>query len=562
MKLYFLILQAVLLVCLGAKPVYAELPAATADFIHNEQVDISDFAVLSASWTTAFPWSPDGLLPQMIAHWAMDMDATDSQLIFDGAVAGNPTWFSKNNNPNDVKIGSGAVGLDGQDYIEINASEFPHFYGSLTIEAWIKTNYTLQSQSIVSKGSSSWQIGIEAGTGKAFFSCPGLSGTHYLIGNTSLSDGYWHHIAGVYDYDNEQIALYHDGSIDAQASATGQMDKNDLNIWIGGNPQTADSWWHGTIDNLCIFNDALTCQQVFQRQTYHVDVNNGVDNPGGHDPEWGKGRQKAFKTIQHAIDAADDSDIILVWPGIYRESLFFMGKAVTVRSAADAAILQSDPADTEKIAVTFMYGEQSGSVLEHFVIVNSNVALWINQSSPTLRHLTIVNNNYGIEAIFNSRPTIEHSIFWNNAYGDIAYDTYTPAVSYSCLQQPYPGIGNISGDPLFVNPNSADPNTMDFHVQSEYGRYLPNGTSVPRPQIENWAIDHQTSPCIDVGCPTLNPFCETMSNGGRINIGAYGNTPFAGKSPWGLPADLNHNGDVYLEDLLLFSEQWLNVKSL
>lgn len=561
MKIYLQIVYLILLMSIWVPPVYAEFPAASADFTRDQRVDLSDFAVLSNEWLTSLPWAPDGLLPQMIAHWTLDQDALDSQFIFDGIPIGNPTWFSKKDNPQEVKIGSGAIGLAGQDYVEINASEFPHFYGSFTVTAWIKTNYTQQSQTIISKGSSSWQLGIEAETGKAFFSCPGLSGTNYLAGNTFLADGNWHHLAGVYDHIHQQIILYLNGSIDAQASAMGQMNKNNLNIWIGGNPQTADSWWHGILDDLCVYNDALTREQVFQRQTYHVDVKTGMDQPNPPDPEWGKGRAKPFKTIQHAIDVANNGDLILVWPGLYQESLFFMGKAITIRSAADAAILEPDPEDPDGIAVTFLFGEQSDSVLEHFVIVNSSTALWIHQSSPTLRHLTVVNNIYGIESIFNSLPGIDHCIFWNNICGDIVYDTYAPNVSYSCLQQPCAGIGNFCANPLFVNPDSSDPNTMDFHLRSEFGRYQPNGTSVPRPQPDYWITDTQTSPCIDAGRPDINPLWETMCNGGRINIGAYGNTPFASKSPWTLPADMDYNGSVSLDDLLLFSQQWLNPNS-
>jgi hypothetical protein len=554
-------MQILLLMCISAGLVCAAFPPASADLTGDGVNNLSDFCVFSSSWMTTLPWWPDGRLPQKIAHWSFDQNAMDSQSTFDGTSIGEPIWFTKKNNPNDVKIGSGAVGFNSQDSIEINGSEFPQFYGSFTLDVWFKIEYSQQTQTIISKGSSSWQIGIEGGTGKAFFSCPGLSGTNYLIGNTFLSDGRWHHLAAVYDCDNEQIYLYLDGVIDAQASAAGQVDENDLNIWIGGNPQTADYWYHGILDNLCVYNYALNLEQVFERQTYHVDVKTGVDVPNPPDPEWGQGKQQAFKTIQHAIDVAQDGDMILVWPGLYQESLIFMGKAITVRSVADAAILEPDPADVDGIPVTFMYGEQSNSVLEHFVIVNSNTALWIHQSSPTLRHLTVVNNDYGIESIFNSHPVVEHCIFWNNTSSDITWDTYAPVVTYSCVQRSYSGVGNISNDPLFVNPDMSDPNTLDFHLQSEYGRYVSDGNSVQRPWPENWVVDNQTSPCIDAGRPDINPFCETMSNGGRINMGAYGDTPFAGKSPWGLPADMSRNGQVHVEDILLFSEQWLQIET-
>jgi len=560
-KRYLKSVQILLLVCISGGLVCADFTSAPADLTGDGTINMADFGVFSSAWMACLPWWPDGRLPQMIAHWAFDQDAMDSQSTFDGICIGTPVWFSKKNNPNNVKIGSGAVGLNGQDSIEISGTEFPPFYGSFTLDVWIKTEYTQQNQTVISKGGDSWRLGIEAGTGRAFLSCPGLSGTNYLMGNTFLSDGLWHHLAAVYDCINERIYLYLDGRIDAQAIAAGQVNQSNQNIWIGGNPQSEDFWWHGILDNLRVYNYALTLEQTFQRQTYHVDVKTGMDVPNAPDPEWGKGRQQAFKTIQHAIDVAEDGDTIMVWPGLYQESLFFMGKAITVRSAADAAILKPDPADTEGIAVTFMYGEQSNSVLEHFAIISSNVAIWIHQSSPTLRHLTVVNNDYGIESIFNSHPVIENSILWNNSGGDIVWDTYVPDVSYSCLQQPYEGAGNINNDPLFVNPDTSDPNTMDFHLQSEYGRYVSDGNSVQRPLPENWVVDNHTSPCIDAGRPDINPFCETMNNGGRINMGAYGDTSFASKSPWGLPADMSRNGQVYIEDILLFSEQWLQLET-
>ena len=47
----------------------------------------------------------------------------------------------------------------------------------------------------------------------------------------------------------------------------------------------------------------------------------------------------------------------------------------------------------------------------------------------------------------------------------------------------------------------------------------------------SWINDDVTSPCIDAGDPA-NPVAEEPSpNGGRINIGAYGGTSEASKSP-------------------------------
>jgi predicted outer membrane repeat protein len=93
-----------------------------------------------------------------------------------------------------------------------------------------------------------------------------------------------------------------------------------------------------------------------------------------------------------------------------------------------------------------------------------------------------------------------------------------PNVGYSCVQKPWSGSGNIVTDPLF-----ADPDNGDYHLKSQAGRWDPNS------QI--WLQDDVTSPCIDAGDPTSSTGLEPSPNGGKINMGAYGGTIEASKSP-------------------------------
>ena len=79
--------------------------------------------------------------------------------------------------------------------------------------------------------------------------------------------------------------------------------------------------------------------------------------------------------------------------------------------------------------------------------------------------------------------------------------------------------GNINKDPLF-----ADPDNGDFHLKSKYGRYVAQG--------DDWVTDSVTSPCIDTGDPDEYPRAELTPNGNRINMGAYGGTPYASLSGW------------------------------
>ncbi|MHC4387605.1 MAG: hypothetical protein ACYSX1_03260, partial [Planctomycetota bacterium] len=48
---------------------------------------------------------------------------------------------------------------------------------------------------------------------------------------------------------------------------------------------------------------------------------------------------------------------------------------------------------------------------------------------------------------------------------------------------------------------------------------------------EDWLFDGVTSTCTDAGDPDSDYSLEPAPNGSRINMGAYGNTIHASKSP-------------------------------
>ena len=284
--------------------------------------------------------------------------------------------------------------------------------------------------------------------------------------------------------------------------------------------------------------------------TYHVDAFFGSNSNSG------LSRAEAFLTIQHAINQTSNGDLVLVWPGRYVEDIAFGGRQITVRSAADAAVLEAN----EFNAVSFFNGEGADSVLEHFVITDSTTGIFMATSSPTLRYLTVVDNLSGMEGFTGSSPTISHCILWDNSLGDLSAGSVLLQATYSNIQEGGDGVGNISVDPLFV-----DQDNNDYHLLSESGRFLPLSRvsdpnqpadpNVPDPGL--WVLDEVTSPCIDAGDPNIFPSMELSPNGGRINIGAYANTAFASRSPWPLSADLDQNGIVDFVDFASFARQWL-----
>jgi len=244
---------------------------------------------------------------------------------------------------------------------------------------------------------------------------------------------------------------------------------------------------------------------------FHVDVK-------GSDYNDGLSRDESFRTIQKAVDEAYDGDTVMVWPGTYREAVFVSGKAITIQSADDAAVVMAPSNDP--IAFTFQHAEGLRSVLRNFVITNcGETAIICHGASPELTNLTIVNNQFGISAYAGSVPNITNCIFWNNGNTEFS-DLEQCRARYSNLGALKPddaNLGNISEVPLFAEINNGD-----YHLQSEYGRYLPNSRS--------WTTDSQTSPCIDKGDPAMYIGREQKPHAGKVNMGAYGGTPFASKS--------------------------------
>jgi hypothetical protein len=260
-----------------------------------------------------------------------------------------------------------------------------------------------------------------------------------------------------------------------------------------------------------------------------------VNDATGHDNNTGLTPETAFATIQRGIDSAKDGDTILVYPGLYAEEINFKGKAITVQSAEDAAVLEAPG----NFAVSFYMGEGPDSILKNFVICNSYMGIFVAHSSPTIKNVTVVNNQYGVEA-YVAEPDIASSIFWNNAQGDL----FQCEARYSCIERLGEGQGNLSVDPLFVDPDKGD-----YHLLSERGRYWP--------EHDVWVLDRVASPCIDAGDPTADSSTEPTPNGGRINMGAYGGTAYASMSERPCAGDINYDGIINMVDLAMLAENWL-----
>jgi hypothetical protein len=204
------------------------------------------------------------IVGKQVAWWKLDEQdgtaATDSAGENDGKLIGDPTW-----RPTGGKVG-GALAFDGDgDYVEVTDGSDFDITQQITVAAWIKVDAFDKSwQAIVAKGDDSWRLQRDQETDGLEFACGGVTVPHSkwgdIHGTVNINDGQWHHAVGVYDGD--KLYLYVDGALDASVAASGKINLNDYPVLIGENAQMPGRFWNGLIDDVRVYNYALSRDEI------------------------------------------------------------------------------------------------------------------------------------------------------------------------------------------------------------------------------------------------------------------------------------------------------------
>ena len=280
-------------------------------------------------------------------------------------------------------------------------------------------------------------------------------------------------------------------------------------------------------------------------------------------------RNSPFKTIQAAIDYAQSGQVVNVAPGTYNENLFINKNIFlnSVKGPLETIINGASPSQPCVATIDIIYAtcgikgftiigmpepyepdwfahgvscSESKVVIFECVIKGSRdagIEIYSTDSSyevliantlitnnrigvypflqintvPTLLNTTVAFNSYGI---CGNVPNLTNNIITNNTIGisilpfgnlvgNISYNNvWGNGINYEGVPDQTGKNGNISQDPLFLDPNNGD-----FRLRDG-------------------------SPCIDAGDPTSLSTNEPAPHHTRIDMGVFGNTPYAG--PWSL----------------------------
>jgi hypothetical protein len=281
--------------------------------------------------------------PNLIGWWTFDEG--DGRTALDlsghgnhGAIQGNPAWVAGYDD--DDYANTSALDFDGLgDYVDCGNAAIFNLTDQITVAAWIRVDLFEQTdQAIVSKGQNVWrlvrndlttdQLRFDVGDGQA-------------VGSTNVNDGEWHHALGMYD--GMMISLYVDGVKDGSGSGSGLLtvDPN-LTLWIAdtNRPGSGPQAWNGVIDDVRIYNKALTEQEIQQimrgnpLRAWNPNPRNGaqLDLIAFDGLSWSPGEEAAehdvfFGTDKESVTNADTSTVDL-YRGRQQGTTFTVGEGV------------------------------------------------------------------------------------------------------------------------------------------------------------------------------------------------------------------------------------------
>ena len=241
-------------------------------------VDTTDRGIMMDHWGEDYPLSDIGPMPwgdgivdmqdllvltkylapidTLIAHWALDETegilAHDSVSGNDDIIMGNPLW-----QPTGGKV-DGALELDGIANCIITATGPNPAEGPFSIFAWIKGG--APGQVILSQPfGSNWLVVDVDGTLMTDLKTVG-PGQATLLSQAVIADEQWHRIGLVWDGSQRRLCV--DGVAVAEDTLDG-LEASVGGLYIGvGNNWAADSFFSGLIDDVRIYRQALSVEDI------------------------------------------------------------------------------------------------------------------------------------------------------------------------------------------------------------------------------------------------------------------------------------------------------------
>ena len=214
------------------------------------------------------------------AYWNLDESegttAKDQVGTLNGTWVGNAVWA-----PDAGEYGGAIECNDDSSFLTIDDSDeiFEVLGTEFTFSVWVNvTEFTSDYQGIIGKDGKFYleRNNTSSQTIDAVhFKCIDETGVNILnlYGGVIINDDEWHHVVAIYAEDSAY--LYVDGELDVEGEATGEpVGYVEHPLLIGGIFEDAAyrNSWNGMIDEVRIYNFALTAEEVVELYNLEIDT--------------------------------------------------------------------------------------------------------------------------------------------------------------------------------------------------------------------------------------------------------------------------------------------------
>jgi len=149
-----------------------------------------------------------------------------------------------------------------------------------------------------------------------------------------------------------------------------------------------------------------------------------------------------------------------------------------------------------------VYCFEGNTQIRNCIFMENDRGVQVVVADTSVENCTFFGNRHAIWTTdqCDEGPAVRSCIIWGSSEANVFIERSdgfgVPQISFSDIEGGYPGRGNIDADPMFFLPSREDP---DLHLCA-------------------------FSPCVDAADPFSDYSNEGEPNGGRVNMGAYGNT--------------------------------------
>ena len=200
--------------------------------------------------------------PTPIAVYKLDNKSAKNSMssLLHGTIKGNPLSA-----PDSFGVANASLQCNGNDFVEVADSDLLDFTGNqFTFAAWLKPTHGVLQRYIVYKHGgpgvfSPYSLDLVPGVVRAYI-YTNTNEQFKIQGTTEIVKNAWQHIAATFD--GNKLTIYYNGKSEGSVAVDRPLNLSAGKLNIGHNDNSSSSGLVGCIDNVRIYDRALTAGQI------------------------------------------------------------------------------------------------------------------------------------------------------------------------------------------------------------------------------------------------------------------------------------------------------------